>query len=178
MRLGPVLRGAAAALVLLAGAAAAHPLPGSELTFAEEGAHLALTITMPVEDLVLAEPALAGLVDVPLDTALPEDQTRALARYMQAHMALMQGDGVVPQDLRDARITLTRNDHVGAYNQLVMAFALPIGAEAFPLGLRYDAVLHTVRSHRITVLWSAPGTVRTLARFGMAQAQPVMLPAP
>lgn len=134
----------------------AHALPGTSLTIRAEAEATHLTLAMPLHELDLAMPDGTGLGADPATGPVPEAARERIAAYLASHLALATASGD-DLDLRlvDARIARAWDDHVGAYDLLVIDLTAP--AAAFPLTLRYDAIMHEVRSHRAAVYLQAEG---------------------
>ncbi len=141
-----------------AGVVFAHALPGSLLTFSQDEEGSTLTISLPLEDLALAHSAFAALQEAPLDKALPADRIERLAEYFADHVAIEHNTMDLPLTLESAVLRSARNEHVGRYTLLVLSFPVGVSnvADAAPLTLTYDAVMHEVRNHRATVFWTSP----------------------
>ncbi|MEP3673829.1 hypothetical protein [Sulfitobacter sp.] len=139
------------------GAAFTHGLPGSVLTLSQTEGMLDLEVQIPLEELVIAGPALRVLEDVPRDQGVSEDQRDLLATYFRDHLALERGEGPLPLSLERASLRSVQHHDVGSYDLLVLDFTAVLSdpkQEIFPLTLFYDAVMHEVRSHKATVYWS------------------------
>lgn len=161
--------------------ALAHALPGTSLTIRAEAEATLLTIAMPLHELDLAMPDKTGLGTDTATGPVPEEAKERVADYLASHLALATASGV-DLDLRvvDARIERAQDDHVGAYNLLVIDLTAP--AAALPLTLRYDAIMHEVRSHRAAIYLQASGAedvgigeIRVDPATG--KADPVTIPA-
>lgn len=143
-------------LALCGTQALAHALPGTSLTIWAEAEATHLTISMPLHELDLAMPDGTGLGADPTTGPVPEGARERIAAYLASHLALATASGDdLDLGLVDARIERAQDDHVGDYDLLVIDLAAP--AAAFPLTLRYDAILHEVRSHRAAVYLQVPG---------------------
>lgn len=61
-------------------------------------------------------------------------------------------------------VTEAFNEHVGNYNRVKVQFSLDIGRlqrGLFPLALRYDAIMHEIRSHRVAVFFKSARSGKT-----------------
>ncbi|WP_371153245.1 hypothetical protein [Jannaschia sp. 2305UL9-9] len=163
---------ALAMIVCGAGAALAHALPGSTLLMQRQGDALHLTITFPVEDLVIAAPDLAALEGAPVNDKLPADMAYDLKRYLADHLSLSGEGGTLPQTMRDARLRPAYEDHLGDFSVVITEWEFQAGgAGPDPLTLRYDAIMHEVRNHRAMVQWRGRnGNLRLLSVFGFPAA--------
>jgi len=134
----------------------AHALPGTSLTIRAEAEATLLTITLPLHELDLAMPDGTGLGSDPATGPVPEGARERIAAYLATHLAVATASAE-DLDLRlaEARLERAQDDHVGAYDLLVIDLTAP--AAAFPLTLRYDAIMHEVRNHRAAVHLQAQG---------------------
>ncbi len=186
MRLGLIGRAALLALFVVSiniGPALAHALPKAVLTFTQGDQQLRLTITLPVEDLVLAHPALKGLETAALDAGLGPEHLADLAAYFSDHLALHHDAAALALTLESARIRLDENEHVGTFRVLIMDWTGTLPDVEGDLTLTYDAVMHEVRSHRAEVYWTGPDALPVgLVEFGYRSVngapQPVVLQRP
>ncbi|THH36127.1 hypothetical protein E4Z66_13820 [Aliishimia ponticola] len=158
---------------MLAGAgsdtARAHGLPGSVLTLQQAENRLELVIELPLEDLIIAEQKLAPLAEAEPGAPLPSQQASAIAAYFADHLALGQDACPAALTLTEARLRAAQDHHRGRYMLVIARFAVAPAdtAPLWPLELRYDAVMHEVRSHRAMVYWRASdGAAQGLADFG------------
>ena len=160
----------------------AHALPGTVIEIWRENGLLQISITLPIEDLVIAEPSLADLAET---EGVPNSADRdRLANYFAAHSVFQQGATALPMALTDAALGSDYNDHVGAFATVRLAFQAPLpAATLFPLTLQHDAVMHEVRNHRATVVWTPPdGPPQILDVFGYrtenGEPKPILLDLP
>jgi hypothetical protein len=137
------------------GSAFAHALPGSVLVFSENEDYLSFTITFSLEDLIIVEPKFESLANVESGTSPSKKALTALRHYIEAHVALSQTSRPLPIRLINATLTEANNEHVGTYSQIELQLvSTPIKpTRTFPLSLKYDALMHEIRSHRVTVYW-------------------------
>ena len=161
----------------------AHALPGTILVFAQTEDTLTVEITVNVEDLTIAEPALLVLRDLPVGPLRDELLTDQINTYFDYHMKVTAGSETISFTLDHAEITLGENDHVGVFEQMVLTFISDTAPSTEALTLRYDAVMHEVRNHRAVVYWADPGGgTNFIAEFGYRRidgaAAPVELAAP
>lgn len=135
----------------------AHSLPGSVLTFSQQGSSLDLTVTFPLEDLAIAEEYFHSLESKPSDTQLSERDKDYLFVYFQQHLEVDKDSKTLPYRLNDAELKTAYHHDLGNYVLVVshLTFSLSSEDQAFPLTLDYDAVMHEVRSHRANVYWQA-----------------------
>jgi hypothetical protein len=141
-------------------AAVAHPLPGSTVTLAQKAGSVAVTLTIPVPELIAARPTLAALGDVPKGVSLPAPQQQDLAAYLREHIALTPADQPeLDLQLISVQVQNAQNADVDHYDLLIVELSAPLQADQrlFPATLIYDAVLHEVRNHRATVWLAQPG---------------------
>ena len=99
MKPDPVLRATLVAICLVSlwiSTALAHALPGSTITLKRDRQHLKLTISLPLEDLVIASPSLRSLEDEPLELTLSKETAKPLERYIKAHLHLWHSNGNLP----------------------------------------------------------------------------------
>lgn len=160
----------------------AHALPGSVLTFWQQDAQLNLSVSLPLDELIVAAPPLGDLAELPVGRDLSEANAKRLAAYFQAHLHVRSGNDELPLTLTRATLEQGQNDHVGKYVNLVVDF-VATDSPAAALTLAYDAVMHEVRNHRATVYWrKADGPPEGLADFGFqgsgSLANPVRLSRP
>jgi hypothetical protein len=135
----------------------AHALPGTSLTIRADTERLGLAITMPLHELDLAMPDASGLGPDPAIGPMREAIKERIAGYLTSHLALQTASGeLLDVRLTDARIERAHDDHVGAYDLLVIDLTAP--AAVLPLTLRFDAIMHEVRSHRAAVYLQVPGS--------------------
>ncbi len=186
MRLGLIGRAVLLALFVVSiniGPALAHALPKAVLTFTQTDQQLQLTITLPVEDLVIAYPALEGLESAALEEGLSPQHLADLAAYFSDHLALHHGAAGLALTLESARILQDENEHVGTFRVLIMDWTGTLPDAAGDLTLTYDAVMHEVRNHRAEVYWTGPDALPVgLVEFGYRSVngaqQPVVLQRP
>lgn len=171
--------------LLIVATVSAHALPGSVLTFSQEHDSLLLSMNMPLEDLIVASPGLEALQDIPADIDLPDADRASLENYFLQHLDLRSAETTYPLSLLSATLRTAQNEHVGDYTELALSWSTHtlVAAQAFPLTLTYDAVMHEVRNHRATVLWQSPGRQPSmLANFGfkttVGNQQTVLLTQP
>ncbi|WP_341365951.1 hypothetical protein [Yoonia sp. BS5-3] len=188
MILGGSGRVLALALLLFIGgmqSALAHALPGSVLFLSHDQGQMNVTILLPIEDLVIAAPALKALEDLDGGQDITPAQQTQIGAYFAAHLKLQTEDGVIALELIEATIKTAGNAEVGTYNELTIQLTGTSAADMplFPMRLSYDAVMHEVRNHRATVYWKDPtGMVSGVAEFGYrrigGKVQPVLITRP
>lgn len=110
---------------------------------------------MPLHELDLAIPDSSGPGPNHPTGSVQEGARKRLAAYLASHLALTSASGK-DLDIRlvDAWVERAQDDHVGAYSLLVIDLTGP--AAAFPLTLRYDAIMHEVRSHQAAIYLQRP----------------------
>jgi hypothetical protein len=159
----------------------AHPLPDSTLTLTPEAGRLEMTLTIPVSELILAQPTLAELAELPDKAMLPTALQKNLTTYLQQHMALTtDSHPAADVQVTSASVSDAKNENVDHYDLLTVKMVAP-SIEIQKLSLTYDAVLHEVRNHRLSV-WLAQegkdplliGKIRYDAALG--RAKPLLLP--
>lgn len=165
--------------------ALAHALPGSLLIFSQDDDALKLSISLPLEDLILAAPELDTLTAAPLDQPFRIDSLSPLADYFSDHLSVQQASIDLTVTLIGGSTQTAFNEHVGAYVLLTLQFDvdLPNASSVFQMTLIYDAVMHEVRNHRATVYWRTANTEPVgLADFGYkpvnGMQSPVLLREP
>lgn len=164
-------------------AAFSHSLPGSTLTFSRDDDSLDLILTLPLEELVLALPALTDLEELPKNTPLPTAVQDQLADYFATHLILLPADqAALNQQLISAQLDEAQNDDVGLSDLLVVDLAAPLAPDQtlFPLTITYDAIMHEVRNHQATVfVQTADGTPAVVGQIepdpSLAKAAPLVL---
>jgi len=162
-----------------------HSLPDSKLTFTKSEQQLNLSISFPLEDLLLASPDLSEINQVTVGSALSLQLQDQLESYIIAHLRLQQSNTDLPITFVSASVESAENEHVGLYKLLLSHLTLPgvVDGNVFPLTLSYDAVMHEIRNHRATVFWesSTSGKI-VLAEFGFkrlnGKPKPVLLMKP
>ncbi len=146
--------------------AAAHGLPRSVLMFAETDA-VHLTITLPLEDLAIAETSFAPLMDHPLDTPLSGPDLAVLTTYFIDHLIIEQNNSPVANTLDSAILEQAFDEHLGHYTLLILSFETSSLDASASFLLTYDAIMHEVRNHRAQVVWSLPDAAPyPIADFG------------
>ncbi|MCF2906308.1 hypothetical protein L0666_15040 [Octadecabacter sp. CECT 8868] len=157
--------------------ASAHALPGSVLTLSKVEERLDLTITLPVDDLAIAAPALAVLQTHPLDTPFAEPHLALLQGYLDAHLAVRTDETAHRISLQSAVLQQTYDEHLGSFLILKMSLAIEGNSNSGGLYLTYDAVMHEIRNHRAMVVWSSPTMpAQLLAEFGYRPKDGVQRP--
>lgn len=178
---------AACGLAILAALpATAHPLPGSTVTYRVDAGNLDVTLTIPLHELALAQPAVKALAETPAEVALSGDLLPQLADYFAGHMAVIAADkSALVLGMTAARIDGAAHEDIGHYEVLVVDLSAPIkpAQQVFPATLTYDAVMHEVRNHRAEVfsqnLGGKPQAVGVI-HFdpALGAATPLVLPQP
>lgn len=145
--------------------ASAHGLPASEIVFGTAEQGISLTITLPVEDLVIAAPTLAALEDLPPESTLAATDLEALGTYFEKHLTLAADNQRLSLAVEMARTSQAVDHHIGEYALLHVRFAaLP---DVPQITVTYDAIMHEVRSHRARIAWeTAEGEEHTITDFG------------
>ena len=161
----------------------AHALPGSQLVFSHSNNQLQLSISVPVDDLIVAAPELSELNSAIEDptiegSSLSTSLALKISTYFAKHLQLQSEPSMSGNDnseweamsLTMENITLqtAHNEDVGHYQLLVMNLSADLPRPKLgPMQLRYDAVMHEVRTHRASAYWSsADNTLTRLAKFG------------
>jgi len=150
------------------GAAHAHALPGTSLIFSQDGAQLKVTIQVSLDDLVIAFPDIASLEQAPDLGRVPPPEQMRLSRYFSDHFTLQSNATVLPIALSNAHLKMAEDGHGGDFVQVVADLTIDTQSadQTLPLVLFYDAVVHEVRSHRVTVYWqTSPEDRRALVNF-------------
>lgn len=147
-----------------------HSLPGSELVLSSTNkAPLSLEITFSQEDLLIAEPRLKRFGTLTSEgQVLNSDVQVALSQYFTQHLQLRQGQTPLPMTLVQAKLKTAYNHHVGQFTQWYLRYEVGVERRPIlPLMLTYDAILHEIRSHKVSVYWQNPnGDKIKLVRFG------------
>lgn len=134
----------------------AHVRPGRSWTIRAGAERTHLTIAMPLHELELPMPDRSGPVPGPFMGPVQDEAKARITEYLASHRALATASGEkLDVRLVDPRIERAQDDHVGAYDLLVIDLTSPVAA--FPRMLRHDAMLHEVRSHHAAVNLQAPG---------------------
>jgi len=154
-----------------------HALPGTIVTLVQNENELSIAIEVNLEDLIIAEPALEPLETMANGALKPQELTEALAHYFNSHMKLSHEGANIFLALKKAHLGTKHDDHVGQYALLTLKFLgeLEGNAPVKAMTLKYDAVLHEVRSHRAFVFWadaSAGNRLLAQIRFRTADSQP------
>lgn len=148
------------ALVLLVGVMVsapqvfAHPLPGSRLTISRAATSVGMMLSVPVPELILAQPNLSALGDLSYGSDVPAALQAQLRGYFLQHFRLVVAEqNQLKLRVARMRVEYARHDDVGDYAVLVLNIdaPLPVEQSLFPATLTYDAVMHEVRNHRATV---------------------------
>ncbi|MEP1554089.1 MAG: hypothetical protein ABJJ44_14400 [Paraglaciecola sp.] len=168
-RVQPVLLAAFVWLGTYSNSALAHALPGSNLTFYQKNNLLKLSLSFPLEDLVIAAPQFAKFQEIPANQDVPKTQVASLAVYFNEHLQLQHETKPLPYTLDRASVHMAQTHNAGSFMvlQLECSFRTNNEASVFPMRLRYDAVMHEVRTHKAAVYWLPPkdGTPINIARF-------------
>lgn len=149
----------------------AHALPGTTLIFSRSANQLNLSIAVPVEELVIAENTLAAVSEFSPNAFLPVALRSQIESYFINHISLQKNGLKLALDFSTITIDTASHEDVGTYNllKLKLTSELPNG-EIWPLILRYDAIMHEVRTHRASVYWSDdtqnPQQLSELLKFG------------
>lgn len=175
--------GAISLWVITAWAAFAHALPGSILRFEPTDTQVNLTISLPVEDLVIADPDLQPLTDVDQGDMVPDTVLSDLSDYMAQHLQVSVSDKALLMSLTQAVMDMGENDHVGQYDLLVMSMTAHWADPLVDVALTYDGAMHEVRNHRALVYWTGDdGQSVPVAEFGYKPTdgaqRPVLLDLP
>jgi hypothetical protein len=153
-----------------------HSLPGSVLVLSEKMTQqgvqkerqLALKVTFPLEDMIIASSKLEMIQGAPINQILSAKATQLLADYFAQHMSFQKDQQHLPFTLQKAELNKAYHHDLGEYVLVVSYFTAPKPADEklFPLTLSYDAVMHEIRSHRATVYWQkAGGDLEKLMNF-------------
>lgn len=149
MRRRPGRRISALLGVLLAVFAApllAHPMPNTEIAISIGAGSAVFEIAIPEPELRLALPPAWGRTG----DLLAEPQRTQLARYFDAHFAVLTDTGVaVPHVIQSISRWQAGTPDVGEYQELRVRIVVPATAGFDPrsFSLRYDAVIHQVPNH-------------------------------
>lgn len=144
--MGRTFCSAIAAALLTLGAAAtvgAHPMPDTQIVVDRSANQIALTIRLPVAELLIAQP-LAGLGN---DDPTPESIAK-LRAYFAGHTAIVDASGKrYPLTLKSIEIEKSSDAEVGTYSELVVRAIAPVTASE-AVFLDYDGIMHRVANHR------------------------------
>ncbi|MGL4404297.1 MAG: hypothetical protein ACRCT6_00930 [Notoacmeibacter sp.] len=143
----------------------AHPLPESIVTIVPRDTKVEVKLSIPVKELILAEPKLRGLAHVEGHGPLSHDLLEVLSAYLNQHIAIVPADqSVLELKVRSAAVLVTKTEHVDRFQLLIAELEASMASdqEPFPATFTYDAVLHEVRSHRATVWIAGLNTEPTL----------------
>ncbi|WP_460754637.1 hypothetical protein [Marinomonas epiphytica] len=146
----------------------AHSLPGSVLTFSQQGTSLKLTVKFPLEDLAIAEEYFHSLEKNPSTGPLSKQDQEYLFTYFQQHLEIQKDSKTLPYSLIDAELKSAYHHDLGNYVLVVshLTFSLDSANAALPLVLDYEAIMHEVRSHRANVYWQrVDGALEKLSSF-------------
>lgn len=155
--------------LMFAGVAYAHALPGSVLVLTQGENRLDVLIRLPVEDLLVAAPALQGLESLSPGDDIPDELTSRIAKYFGSHTALSQAGVQLPLSLSDAHLEQDHNEHVGTYTVLSISMNASV-TNAHSVTLTYSAVMHEVRNHRASIFWKeGSNESHAIAHYGYKQ---------
>ncbi len=178
LRAGRIIGVALSLALSWSATALAHTLPGSTLVFSRDSTVLKLELSLPVEDLLIAEPLLAPLGELEPSAAISASISGQVANYFSEYLRV---SGVESGALQLHSVTLSRaeNEHVGVYTVLEADFASPIREDAgVDLRVQYTAVMHEVRNHRAAVYWREAGAAPLhVATIGYSNTDGVLIPA-
>lgn len=156
----------------------AHALPGSVLTLSRQGELLNLAVRIPLEDLMIAAPELSilkkALSSQSSSLSLRRQEIELLQAYLRNHLKLWKGYTSLSFTLRSASFETAYHEHVGDYVLVdVRLTSLLLSDEKlFPLTLRYDALMHEVRSHRASIYWLEKGAkAKIILNFGYRKVE-------
>ncbi|MDO6557820.1 hypothetical protein [Paraglaciecola chathamensis] len=147
----------------------AHGLPSSSLTFSRDLKQVNLTISFPLEDLIIASAGFKALEHLAANNSMPEKLLASLDTYLKAHFEMRHDSTHIPFTLESAYLEMKTHHDVGTYVSVVSELRLAIskGESVFPMNLRYDALMHEIRTHRANVYWLEPGlNAQRMAGFG------------
>jgi hypothetical protein len=147
----------------------AHGLPGSSLTFSRDVKQVNLIITFPLEDLIIASGDFKELENLTVDDSMPEKLLVSLDTYFKAHLEMRHDSTLVHFTLERAYFETQTHHDVGTYVSVVSELRLAMSKDEsiFPMNLRYDALMHEIRTHRANVYWLEPGlNAQRIAWFG------------
>ncbi|WP_409439921.1 hypothetical protein [Psychromonas sp. GE-S-Ul-11] len=158
-----------------ASATHAHSLPGSVVTLSEQTDQaLSVSISFPLEDLLIAAPELKALSQVDVDQKLSDKLLEELAAYLQQHLSLQRAGEKLPIKAQQAEVDVVYNEHLGYFKSVFVTLLVTHKAPEkwFPLQLSYDVIMHEIRNHRATVYWQeADKSLTKLTNFGFKKSQ-------
>lgn len=134
----------------------AHALPGSALTFSQDTSGIKLSVSFALEDFVIAAPKFEELQNLSAEQNLSKKQLKLLKAYYDEHLQLKRHSKVLKYILDKAKLQLTYRSDVGEYIALLSEFSVVVdeSESLFPMWLKYDGVMHQVRTHKADVYWS------------------------
>ncbi len=132
----------------------AHALPGSVLTFSSNDDGIGLAISLPFEDLVIADGSLSRIEGHPFGTPLDNEDLSALARYFKDHLSVQKNQTELAYEVEYATLQQAYDEHIGHYSLMNLSAKLDSITAPETLTFIYDAVMHEVRNHRAIVFWS------------------------
>ncbi|AXT40052.1 hypothetical protein D1814_15855 [Alteromonas sp. BL110] len=153
----------------LACSVSAHSLPGSELVFKNIGPKASLSLSFPLEELIIAAPELDFIEHASSLADLTNREKSQLNQYFRHHIQLKPSNAksqyaFLSPSLHSLVLTEAFNEHVGNYKRVEAQFSLGIETlqhDFFPLALRYDAIMHEIRSHRVAVFFESAKNRKT-----------------
>lgn len=147
----------------------AHSLPGSELVFKDVDRKAALSLSFPLKEFIIAAPELNFIERASNLGDLTNVEKSQLNQYFSQHIQLkpvndQSKHAFLSPSLHSLIVTEVFNEHVGNYKRVKVQFSLDIGRlqrDFFPLALRYDAIMHEIRSHRVAVFFKSARSGKT-----------------
>lgn len=147
----------------------AHSLPGSELVFKDRDPKAALSLSFPLEEFIIAAPELDFMERASNNDDLTSEEKSQLNQYFSQHIQLkpvndQSKHAFLSPSLHSLTVTEAFNEHVGNYKRVKVQFSLDTGRlqrDLFPLALRYDAIMHEIRSHRVAVFFESAQSGKT-----------------
>lgn len=147
----------------------AHSLPGSELVFKDVDPKAVLSLSFPLEEFIIAAPELDFIERASNLGDLTNVEKSQLNKYFSQHIQLkpvndQSKHAFLSPSLHSLIVTEAFNEHVGNYKRVKVQFSLDIGRlqrDLFPLALRYDAIMHEIRSHRVAVFFKSAQSGKT-----------------
>lgn len=139
--------------------AIAHALPSSVLVFSQINNQLTLSINVPLEELLVADVALSPLAELSENESIPADLENRVAAYFSNHLQLQNENTDLLLKFVNVSIQAAEKENVGVYKLLKLKFTATLNSTLRgSMMLKYDAVMHEVRTHKATIYWEERGS--------------------
>lgn len=159
-------------LVFISHQGQTHSLPDTEIILKQTNdTQLSVLLRFALDDLLIAAHQLKPLAQLNAEQNVSQDIYPAMDNYLQQHWQMHQDQAPLETSLVSVSVVTGYNHHVGSFRQVEARYlATLVRPEALPLKLNYDAIIHEIRSHTVSVYWIGPHANQTLlARFGYHQ---------